>query len=667
MYRLPKGLTPNRLRLLAMFGACLLLSSCGGGGSGSDTPPPPPGPGDTEMFFPDTVGDTWFYDGQTGSSAMPGQDEQYFHQVAVTGTKSFGSTLARVFTSTVSLDPAASVEDYHSKDADGVTYHGSNDVADTLAAAIVPYREANFPMTPGVITDLSRSNIDFGEDLDGDGRNERIDFTLRITLDGFEELTVPVGTFARTARRTSKIDGTLRATTGGSAAFTMTERLWCAPGVGLVMEDLTLSAGDESLQESLVARGYKVNGVARGMGVPYPFLSELVQGDSDTYMPGPHAMASDGSGFLLVTLRETAIGSSPRVTKIVAAFGDADGKVVREVDVTSPAPVSGARPYDVVFDGTHYLLVYAAGTVDGTPMPLNGTRISPSGTMIDGAAGFQIAAGRSGFAAVARGNSSSLVVYASYDNDVGLYRLYGRLITAGNVVGAEFPIGARDRQQLYPDVAFDGTNFLVTWEQLFPTVAPSGSTGIVAARVSEAGAVLGDPAGLVVSNTGKESYTPRVAFGGGRYLIAWQDTRNSDNYLDFDIYGARVSTDGVLLDGPATTGGLRITGEDSYYPRDVHVVHTGSAFLVTWAAGSFAGFADPSGIFGARIAADGTRIPATGYGINLSGRPPLDTSSTYEFPRVERVGTRLIVTWLDNSQAGGLAKGVAAVTVYSLD
>jgi hypothetical protein len=653
------GFRTSRLRTLAAsFALTLLASSCGGGGgAGGGSPPTPVGPGDTEKFFPDSVGDTWFYDSTIGDPTVPNMHQHGFGQMQVTGTKSFGNVVAKIFRTTSTDDPGYVLDTYYSKDGNGVTNHGNNDPADALTPAIVPYLEGKFPVAIGVITSLSRSNIDYGDDLDGDGRNEKVDFTLRITMDGFEAQTVPAGSFGRTAKRTSKIEGTIHTTSSGNFPFSATDELWSAPGVGIIKQLMTFSAAGMTDQQASMARGYKVDGVAHGMGLPQGFVAGLLVDDSTA----PVVASNGKDGFVLATVRQT--GTSPIASKIVAVFGDADATFLQEQDVTSP--VVGymvGRAVDVAFDGTNYLLLYSEGTSNATPNPLRGMRISQSGGMLDTpGGGFQIDAGSVYMGAVAYGSSSYLVVYSRYDDATSRHLLYGRLVTpAGNVAG-EFPIGPRDQNELHPDVAFDGTNFLVVWQQQPFSGSSFSETSIAAARVSEAGVVL-DPNGIVVSNTGKGSERPRVTFGGGQYVVAWVDGRNSTDYTEgFDIYGARVDTNGVLLDGPATTGGLRISGDRIPNTGYAEAIFTGSEFLVTWNAGAYTGITAQSGIFGARVAANGTvNRGGSGYGIALSGEPPGGSSATYKYSAPVRLGTRHIVTWADN-------RDVKDVIVYSLE
>ena len=144
-----------------------------------------------------------------------------------------------------------------------------------------------------------------------------------------------------------------------------------------------------------------------------------------------------------------------------------------------------------------------------------------------------------------------------------------------------------------PALAFDGTNYLVVWSDQLIGAAANRLRGT---RVSTAAAVDGQPdlalsagpnverdlrwrstartiwwsgrtlrngsddiyaarvmpTGASLDRTASQSRRPRVraanaevAFDGTNYLVVWQDFRNG---TDADIYGARVSQAGALLD-----------------------------------------------------------------------------------------------------------------------
>src|SRR3990172_158246 len=108
---------------------------------------------------------------------------------------------------------------------------------------------------------------------------------------------------------------------------------------------------------------------------------------------------------------------------------------------------------------------------------------------------------------------------------------------------------ASDYQQ-DPRVAFGGTNYLVVWTDLrsgYPDY------NIYGARVSTAGVLL-DSAGIPISNTANLQESPSVVFDGTNYFVVWHDLRDGSN---FRVYGARVSQSGTVVD----TAGLEITKE----------------------------------------------------------------------------------------------------------
>ncbi len=74
--------------------------------------------------------------------------------------------------------------------------------------------------------------------------------------------------------------------------------------------------------------------------------------------------------------------------------------------------------------------------------------------------------------------------------------------------------------QTKPAIAFDGTDFLVTWQDT-RDIPTDTSANIYACRLDQSLAVL-DSAGILIAGTREEDYAPTVAWGGADYLIAWQ-------------------------------------------------------------------------------------------------------------------------------------------------
>jgi hypothetical protein len=128
-------------------------------------------------------------------------------------------------------------------------------------------------------------------------------------------------------------------------------------------------------------------------------------------------------------------------------------------------------------------------------------------------------------------------------SDVRVY--VARVSTAGAVLdaaGIAVATGGFD-EQYDPAVAFDGTNFLVTY-----SVGLSAGGQIAAVRIGPSGNRL-DTTAITVSRItspyAEAQGTPAVAFDGTNYLVVWQDDRGDW----WDIYGNRVTPGGMVLDG----------------------------------------------------------------------------------------------------------------------
>jgi hypothetical protein len=167
--------------------------------------------------------------------------------------------------------------------------------------------------------------------------------------------------------------------------------------------------------------------------------------------------------------------------------------------------------------------------------------VSPDGVVLD-SAGIPIstALNDQGCAALTFDGTNYLVVWADlrggHRNDV-----YGARVTVdGDVLDSTgIAISAEVWHQSCPDVAFDGTAFLVVWHDQ----RNGASFEIYGSRVGTDGSVL-DPVGIPISTELDDQANPEVVYDGLSYLVAWKGHR--DGF--FDVDGARVSGDGAVLD-----------------------------------------------------------------------------------------------------------------------
>jgi len=185
--------------------------------------------------------------------------------------------------------------------------------------------------------------------------------------------------------------------------------------------------------------------------------------------------------------------------------------------------------------------------------------------------------------------------------------------------------GAAQGTQTTPSIAFDGTNFLVVWED----ERINTNNDIFGARVSPQGEIL-DPIGIPISTSQSVQSNVNVAWGGQNYLVVWQEWID-ENYA---IYGARVGPDGSVLD----PDGFFIAGGSDWaiYPA---VASDGANFFVVWSQ-------DKSGIsydiYGTRVTPDGEVLDPDGILI-------CETPQFEYYPSIAYNGSTYLVVW-ENDQ-----------------
>jgi len=155
--------------------------------------------------------------------------------------------------------------------------------------------------------------------------------------------------------------------------------------------------------------------------------------------------------------------------------------------------------------------------------------------------------------------------------------------------------GWRDSRSSVSSVPFDAPPFFFK----------ECGSDILGARVTSAGEVL-DPEGIPIATVAGQQRSPKVLFGGGRYLVVWNDTRAGN----FDLYGTFVAPDGTTA---APTNGFPISASlvDEAYPS---LAFDGTDFLVTYTGEDPSPSVDPADrcrrgvncLFASRITPAGT-------------------------------------------------------------
>ena len=339
-------------------------------------------------------------------------------------------------------------------------------------------------------------------------------------------------------------------------------------------------------------------------------------------------MAFDGTNYL-VAWRDGRVEGGAGGGDIYAARVTPDGAVLDPDGVPVFVGQGTQRDPTIGFDGTNYLVAWTNLWAD---VDVYGTRVSPAGAVLDPES-IRIAAGpgvQEEEPAVASDGDNYLVVFGRAGSGAS-YDLYGtRVSPDGVVVDSEgIPISTQAGNQFRPNLAFDGTNYLVVWDD-----ARSGDIDLYGARVSSGGSVL-DPGGFPVSSEPDTQDQVALAFDGTNYVVVWQDFRSSSEHDD--VYGARVSPAGEVLD----PSGISLVG--AVNPEAAPAIgFDGTNYLVVWDDTRRDQAPD---LYGARVSQSGQLLDGSGFEIA--------SANDERAPTVAFNGTNYLVTWEEDHVFSG--------------
>jgi len=211
--------------------------------------------------------------------------------------------------------------------------------------------------------------------------------------------------------------------------------------------------------------------------------------------------------------------------------------------------------------------------------------------------------------AVAAGVQGFLVTWS--DNRDGPFEIYGARVAVdgGDVDGNGFRIdrpagtSSTDYQDTVPDVAWNGSKFLVVWQEAFGPLTSGGFAYQVVARVVGADASLGFSNAIALfGDATQQPKDPSIAANGSQFLVAWEENNN--------VLGARV----VNLDFLFT--GEKIPISTANDTQDDPVVTTnGGVYFVAWRDRRDAPTNTDWDVYGARVGTDGSVKDATGIAV----------------------------------------------------
>jgi hypothetical protein len=257
------------------------------------------GAGDVGNFFPFETGSVWTYSGMRN---VQGSSISYENTVTVTGVGPVPGhgVSATIYSDSNDEGQGRPEKTYMVKDQAGITEYGNDDPDDNLTRQLVPFQGVHFPLSVGVTTLLAeRSGLDWGDDEDGDLRNETFTAKLFQTVVGLEQITVPAGTFPNALRIEQKAVLVVNFSRGGSGTVLQTGTVWHAPGIGKVKSIVEARVEGGPVQASLVEAlsSYSVNGASGGVASspappppppppapPVPTLIQLTDSGNATFL-----------------------------------------------------------------------------------------------------------------------------------------------------------------------------------------------------------------------------------------------------------------------------------------------------------------------------------------------------------------------------------------------
>lgn len=276
--------------------------------------------------------------------------------------------------------------------------------------------------------------------------------------------------------------------------------------------------------------------------------------------------ASDGNNFLVPLETSTAVANV--AAQLMSSTGVPIGSLVSLGTNGQSCCASGAA-----FDGSRYLVVWEDdGGIKNSPTPFRvfGQFITAAGAK-DGAAIAMTTTGIwfDGMNMLAYGGGKYLLTYtrlidpAKGEDSTNRY-VAGLIIAPDGTLGSEFRISSGYGSG--SSVAFDGTNFFVTWKE------DQYDSEVRGAFISTTGAKLSE---ISINASVLKSDNPvPLAFDGTNYAVMWTD--RDDATGQGDVFAQRISPAGALVGGVITING------DAGMQLATGIAFDGTNYVATW-------------------------------------------------------------------------------------
>ncbi|MCX5752258.1 MAG: T9SS type A sorting domain-containing protein [Candidatus Krumholzibacteria bacterium] len=265
--------------------------------------------------------------------------------------------------------------------------------------------------------------------------------------------------------------------------------------------------------------------------------------------------AFDGTNYLVSIMGDSLSQNSIAAQRVSPAGSLVGARISVGRSGIFPGP-------SVAFDGSNYLLIWMEGNGD-----VEGQFVSSSGGLVG--TPFAIATSASYERAaysIAFGDSDYLVVFAAGVEHKEY--LYGQRVSkSGTLIGSKIQISGNYARE--NAIAFDGTNYLVTWVR---QLDPRGENDIYGQFVGKTGTLTGGNF-LIVGGPYYRDNPISLAFDGARYLVAFHEQEFSVQM--WNLFARFITTAGAIEETIAISGGA----QDPALPV---VAFGGDRYLITW-------------------------------------------------------------------------------------
>jgi hypothetical protein len=282
----------------------------------------------------------------------------------------------------------------------------------------------------------------------------------------------------------------------------------------------------------------------------------------------------------------------------------------------------------VIWGKKKYLVVYSDKAGAGTWEDIYGKMVD---TLADTSSQISICAESNPqkYPAAAFDGTNFLVVWE--DNRTSNWDIYGRFVDAlGNTVGETFKIVGYSPNRYGPVVGWNGTNYLVVWRQ--PTA--KANYHLKAIRVNTSGGIVGSEITICTGSLRGQSWPNyAVTSDGDNYLVVWEDTATLG-----DVHGNIVNSSGT------PQGEFTICAETGYQTNP-SVDWTGAYYLVVW-QGNPGDYRNE--IYGIRLNSSGSTV---GSYILIRAVDYVEVNATYR-PKVVGSDSVWFVVWEEKPMDG---------------